>query len=140
MIPPKALAAQWQSTRLNSGVQGWRGRVKLLQQNKGRCHGQAPTAAGGEGRNGHQKAVLCSRAACSHPQPPCCPAASAVGRGQSPVLAQVASSAPCPGPAVPTMAWDTLGPSLCRVGTPACTHQPPPFSVLTEPSNLQRQL
>lgn len=43
---------------------------------------------------------------------------------------------PCPGPAVPTRAWDTLGPSLCRVETYARTHQPLLFSALTEPNNL----
>lgn len=133
MIPPKALAAQWQSTRLNSGVQCWCGRVKPLQQDKGRYHGQAPRAAGGKGRNGHQKAPLCST--CLFP-PHCCPAASTVGWGQSALLPQAASSALCPGPAVPTMAWDTLGPLLCRVGTHACTHQPSPFSALTKPNNL----
>lgn len=126
MIPPKALAAQWQSTCLKSGVQGWHGRVKPLQQDKGRCHGQAPRAGVGKGRNGHQKPPLCSRAACSHHQPHCCPAASAVGQGQITVLPQAPSSAPCPGPAVPTTTWDTLGPLLCRLGTHAGTHQPPP--------------
>lgn len=58
MIPPKALAAQWQSTRWNSGVQGWHSRVKPLQQDKGKCRGQAPMAAGGEGRKGHPHHVL----------------------------------------------------------------------------------
>lgn len=42
----------------------------------------------------------------------------------------------CPGSAVLTTAWDTLGPSLCRVGTHACTHQPSHFSVLTKPNHL----
>lgn len=136
MIPPKALAAQWQSTRLNSGVQGWQGRVKPLQQDKGRCHGQAPTAAGGEERNGHQNTLLCSRAAYSHHQPHCCPAAATVGRGQNTVPPQAVSSAPCPGLAVSTTAWDPSGQSLCRVGTCACIHQPFPFSALNKPNNL----
>lgn len=42
MISPKALAARWQSTRLNWGIQGWRGRVKPLQHDKGRCNSQHP--------------------------------------------------------------------------------------------------
>lgn len=78
----------------------------------------------------------CSRAACSHHQPHCYPAVSALGLGQGTVLPQAASSAPCPGRAVPTRAWDTLGPSPCRVGTYACTHQPSPFSALIKPNNL----
>lgn len=74
MIPPKALAAQWHSTRLNLGVQGWRGRVKPLQQDKGRCHGQAPKAAGG--REGMAiKKHHCASTGCflSTMSWPCCP-------------------------------------------------------------------
>lgn len=123
MIPPKALAAQWQSTHLNSGVEGWRGRVKPLQQDKDRCHGQAPTAAGGEGRNGHQKALLCSRAACSHHQPHRCPAASTMGQGQSAVLPHTASSAPCPGLAVPYHGLGHLGAITVQDGD-KCMHPP----------------
>lgn len=110
MIPPKALAAQWHSTRLNLGVQGWRGRVKPLQQDKGRCHGQAPKAAGG--REGMAiKKHHCASTGC--------------------FLSTM--SWPCWDT---TTAWDTLGPSLCRLGTQACTHQPSPFSVLTKLNNF----
>lgn len=137
MIPTKAQAAQWQSTHLNSGVQGWRGRVKPLQQDKGRCHPQAPTAAGGEGRNGHHEALLCSRAACSHttallPAPQGGSKVLCFHRLllQQSVLIPLTPVLSPPGPGTP---W---GHCCAGWGHRHAPHRPSLFSALTERTNL----
>lgn len=112
MIPPKALVAQWQSTSLNSGLQGWHGRVKPLQQDKGRCHAQAPTAAGGKGRNGHQKAPELLVPTTSHT------AASALGRGRA-----------VSWPRCPHQGLGHLG-AITVQGGDICTH-PPAIALLS---------
>lgn len=58
------------------------------------------------------------------------------GAGTKHCASTGASSAPCPGLAVSTTAWDTSGQSLCRVETCACIHQPFLFSALNKPNNL----